>query len=327
MIFVPDFYKKFKCIADKCADSCCIGWEIDVDGTALEKYSKLAGKLGEKLKRCICQDSDSAHFILEGERCPFLRADNLCEIIAELGEGYLCDICREHPRYYSVFKSFAIGGVGLCCEAAAKLILTETMPHTYIERTANDIEPEECDAEIFEKSCSIKKTFVDILSENSASLKEKLQRILALANEYQRELDGEDSTCDASPEVLLKDYFDGLEHLDGELCRLLSKVKAEQVATASELSAYLCNICIYFIDRYLLDAAYDGNFLGRAVLAILSTCVIGMLFEAEGLPNLCRAVEIAKCYSKEIEYSEENIERITTDSAALILAERMLRQE
>ena len=37
----PDFYDNFKCIADKCTDSCCIGWEIDVDETALEKYNKI----------------------------------------------------------------------------------------------------------------------------------------------------------------------------------------------------------------------------------------------------------------------------------------------
>ena len=28
---VPDYYKKFSCIADKCPDTCCAGWEIVVD--------------------------------------------------------------------------------------------------------------------------------------------------------------------------------------------------------------------------------------------------------------------------------------------------------
>ena len=27
----PDFYGKFKCTAEKCRHSCCIGWEIDID--------------------------------------------------------------------------------------------------------------------------------------------------------------------------------------------------------------------------------------------------------------------------------------------------------
>ena len=31
-IIVPDYYKEFSCIADHCRHSCCIGWEIDIDG-------------------------------------------------------------------------------------------------------------------------------------------------------------------------------------------------------------------------------------------------------------------------------------------------------
>ena len=34
-IFAPSYYKKFKCIADKCHHNCCIGWEIDIDDEAL----------------------------------------------------------------------------------------------------------------------------------------------------------------------------------------------------------------------------------------------------------------------------------------------------
>ena len=32
MVFrVPSYYKNFRCIADKCPDNCCRGWEIDID--------------------------------------------------------------------------------------------------------------------------------------------------------------------------------------------------------------------------------------------------------------------------------------------------------
>ena len=35
-IYVPDYYSEFSCIADKCSDNCCIGWEIDIDENSLE---------------------------------------------------------------------------------------------------------------------------------------------------------------------------------------------------------------------------------------------------------------------------------------------------
>ena len=40
----PDYYDKFKCIADKCPDTCCAGWQIVIDEASLEKYKKLKGE-------------------------------------------------------------------------------------------------------------------------------------------------------------------------------------------------------------------------------------------------------------------------------------------
>ena len=34
----PDYYDRFQCIAGECSDSCCIGWEIDVDEERQEEY-------------------------------------------------------------------------------------------------------------------------------------------------------------------------------------------------------------------------------------------------------------------------------------------------
>ena len=40
-LYAPKYYKNFKCIADKCDHSCCIGWEIDIDSAAYAKYKEL----------------------------------------------------------------------------------------------------------------------------------------------------------------------------------------------------------------------------------------------------------------------------------------------
>ena len=41
-LYAPKYYKNFKCIADRCPHSCCIGWEIDIDRTTLTKYESLS---------------------------------------------------------------------------------------------------------------------------------------------------------------------------------------------------------------------------------------------------------------------------------------------
>ena len=39
--FIPDYLNSFKCIADKCRHSCCIGWEIDIDKNTLDFYKSI----------------------------------------------------------------------------------------------------------------------------------------------------------------------------------------------------------------------------------------------------------------------------------------------
>ena len=49
----PIYYRDFSCIADKCKNSCCIGWEIDIDEDTKELYESLEGGYAEKIKESI----------------------------------------------------------------------------------------------------------------------------------------------------------------------------------------------------------------------------------------------------------------------------------
>ena len=132
-LIAPDYYKDFRCIAGDCRHSCCIGWEIDVDPDKLVYYDTVTGPLGDRLKKSIDRTAQPPHFILgEHERCPFLNQEGLCDLIIGLGENSLCQICRDHPRYRSFFVGRTEIGVGLCCEAAAALILKKTEKTTLV---------------------------------------------------------------------------------------------------------------------------------------------------------------------------------------------------
>jgi lysine-N-methylase len=124
----PLYYKKFHCIADKCKDSCCsAGWEIDIDSETAEFYSNVEGEFGDKLHKNISATSP-CHFVLDNHNnCPFLNDKKLCDIYINLGEEHLCQICKDHPRYYEWFDDNNIkeAGIGLCCEEAARIILCD----------------------------------------------------------------------------------------------------------------------------------------------------------------------------------------------------------
>ena len=122
-LIMPDYYAQFSCIADRCRHNCCIGWEIDIDEDTLKKYSCVTGELGQRLNSNISLDG-GAHFVLSNERCPFLNELGLCDIITQIGNEYLCQICADHPRFRNFFDNRVEIGLGLCCEEAARLILS-----------------------------------------------------------------------------------------------------------------------------------------------------------------------------------------------------------
>lgn len=122
-LYAPQYYKEFHCIADACQHTCCEGWEIDIDEEQLARFQQ------EPYIAAHIEEGDPPHFhLLEGERCPFLKENGLCEMILRYGEDILCQICRDHPRFRSFWSDRVELGLGLVCEEAGRLILGSEEP-------------------------------------------------------------------------------------------------------------------------------------------------------------------------------------------------------
>ena len=138
----PSFFDQFKCIGSACTDTCCAGWEIEVDETTAEGYLTEKGEFGDRLRREIGSEPGEYFFKLQNNRCPFLNKENLCDIFINLGEDRLCDICREHPRFYNWFGDYTEVGLGLCCEEAERLLFSDSKPLTFVEEVTQDEDDE-----------------------------------------------------------------------------------------------------------------------------------------------------------------------------------------
>ena len=202
----PDFYDSFKCIADKCTDSCCIGWEIDVDDVALEKYNKINTDFGEKICSQIIksEDGSSCFSLCENERCPFLNKKNLCDIIINCGEDYLCDICREHPRFYEWFAGVTECGLGLCCEEVCRILLENEEPFSLVEESdgeeivfENQEDIAESDLYIF--LSAFRENLFEILFDKDMSFEEKLVKVLSKTEEF------------CGEKIIIRNYKNSLE--------------------------------------------------------------------------------------------------------------------
>ena len=71
--YIPDYYKDFQCIADKCKDSCCIGWEIMIDSKSYKKYQNVKGEFRDRLMKGIDHEGTPAFHLDDRDRCVFLN--------------------------------------------------------------------------------------------------------------------------------------------------------------------------------------------------------------------------------------------------------------
>lgn len=300
-IFAPDYYKKFKCIGSSCRHNCCIGWEIGIDEDTLEKYEKIGGKLGQKLKDNIEIMPDGAVFRLDrNERCPFLNRKNLCEIILSEGENALCEICTDHPRFRNYFSDRVETGLGLCCEEAGRLILGQKNKMSLTEYGENSDIPYYCDEE---------NDFFAFRDELFANIQNRNTPISQRVKDLRARCGMNNSFIDCI------DLFTSLEILDKGWLNLLSEIKNSNYCFSEEtefspFETEFEQLLMYFVYRHLpkITEGYGENSILRFILLLYSA--VTQIFEYESrvkskgdFENL---VEISRALSAETEYSQEN---------------------
>ena len=270
--FAPGYYPQFRCIGGECRHSCCVGWEIDIDEDTLAYYNSVPGDFGERLRAGM----ENGSFRLdEHERCPFLNERGLCDIILTLGEDALSQICSDHPRFRSFFTHREETGLGLCCEAAAELILGETAPFTEVclWDDGEEDEPTAWEAQLLSR----RKELMDAVEAGrfTACLPEKS------AGEW-------------------REIFLSLERMDEAWTQRLQRPWEEPPAA---LQKPLERLLLYFLYRHLPAAEDEGSLAARTAFAQLCCRVAGLISR-----DRADLLETVRLLSAEIEYSDENVD-------------------
>ena len=235
---VPDYYDRFRCIASRCTDNCCIGWEIGIDPAALADYQSQPGAFGDRLRAAI-QPGDPPYFALTGAgRCPFLNSENLCDIYRHLGETHLCAICDQHPRFHNWFGAEKESGLGLSCEEAARLILFSAPPRLTSRDIAEAPDPDGPDPELLAGLRAVRESAFALLREAALPLAVRLALLASLARDLQSWMDGAPEQAEArgcTAQQLTADAAFALAEFYGEQSRWpdLARQLAEAVPEAS----------------------------------------------------------------------------------------------
>ena len=285
-LYAPAYYKRFQCIADRCEHSCCIGWEIDIDDASVKRYQALQGNYAAAIAASICME-ETPHFRLgEQERCPHLNKQGLCEIILHFGEDALCDICREHPRFYN-FTRVAEVGVGMSCMEAARLILSASDFAAFEAIGEVDAEPDEVAFDGRAKR-----------DELYACLQDTADYTAALAEIYRT------YSIDAGDDAQWLEILDSLEYLDAAHRDLfLHYSSARRPDYADE---YLKRFLAYLVYRHCTEALDEEDFSVRLAFCLFCERLLAALICTESATTLPEIARLACIVSEEIEYSDEN---------------------
>lgn len=186
----PHYYKEFHCIGGSCPDTCCAGWQIQIDPASLKKYKKIKGALGNRLKNEI--NWKEASFRQYNGRCAFLSDEDLCDLYLEGGgEKAFCRTCRTYPRHIEEFEGLREISLSLSCPAAAKLILNCREPVRFLHAENRDKEEsyDDFDFFLFTKLMDTRSLIFRILQDREHSLRLRTSIVLALSHDLQERID------------------------------------------------------------------------------------------------------------------------------------------
>lgn len=315
----PEYYKKFRCLAGECPDTCCAGWEIPVDRESEKRYhavQKENHRFGRKLRKYI----KNGQIMSESRVCPFLDGEKLCEIYKEMGPDALCRTCRRHPRHREDYGNLHEILLLLSCPEAARLVLEENSGNFYVrdlpERTGNT---DGIDGELLELLLKTREEIWDVGTDRSLSMDRRMALALKCGYRVQRRIGPERADghrmrqpsakgdrAAAKPEagnrfLLMSDFMEALSGLEpvGDLWpKMLEEARTILYHSRDSREQYQARrhrfpapdsdaerLFGYFIYSFFLTSLFDRDPLTKVKMAVLCTMAVEELDLAAGIQN------------------------------------------
>lgn len=192
---VPDYYKKFKCLASDCPATCCAGWQIMIDDKSLKKYASCPGIFGNRLVNSINWEEE--RFKQYHSRCAFLNEQNLCDIHLEKGSDFLCRTCRRYPKHVEVYENEREISLSLSCPMVARLLLAKTdqaqflMTEKVRKNDGDQLQKSDDDFDEFLYSAlqDCRSVLIAMAQNRNEALNLRMAKILSLAHDVQNRID------------------------------------------------------------------------------------------------------------------------------------------
>ncbi|MCH5303859.1 MAG: flagellin lysine-N-methylase [Ruminococcus sp.] len=300
----PSYYENFKCIANRCPDSCCQGWDVVVDDKSHSFYNSINGEFGDKIREVTAIDEDGDRiFLLKNGRCPFWNKDELCDIFINLGEEHLCKTCKKFPRITMDYDCFTEHTLSLACPEAARLILSEGF--TILSEFEDlDFSSAEYNGGVMEFLLKARAKSAEILSNKILPFNENLQNCLRFNRKIQDKLSpiSKNQINKAKDFSFIFKIHERLEFINAEYSEKIKN--ASGLLPNKDFDEEFRRLALYYIYRYYLNAVENFDILSTLRKIVCAYIIIGALANAEGKPDI---IKIIQNYSKEVEHSYDNM--------------------
>lgn len=359
---IPDYYKEFKCLADRCEDTCCAGWQIVIDKKSLSKYKKVTGNFKKTMYRNVNWLTGTFRQDKE-KRCAFLNEQNLCNLYINQGANALCKTCRQYPRHTEEFEGVREISLSVSCPEVAGILMRRKEPVSFLtyEREGEE-EFEDFDPFLFSILEDARIEMINILQNRELPISVRMVLVMGMAHDMQGRINRQEmfdcfsvmeKYCAKKAERFAEDYlkqkdeknnrFFLAKEMYGKLYELeLLREEWDNLLVESEVFLYrkgeenykrnqatfskwakqhtdmdiqLEQLLVYFLFTYLPGAVYDGRIYSKVQMTAYCVWMIYELWMARWLKNektlqTDEIIEIVYRFSKEVEHSDENLEKV-----------------
>lgn len=178
----------FVCTTDKCPDTCCKHWSMQMDRVTFEKYKSDAPELLDAVE----EDNDKTLITKKDPQSGYCVkfSDGKCGIHLKYGEGFLGDACYFYPRITRDVGEARIITATMSCPEIAKIALYSENPFV-LEEVSSARAPQEIKNVLpeglsVEDALSIHKLFIAATEDKEASAEKIFARISSVSRSLAR---------------------------------------------------------------------------------------------------------------------------------------------
>ena len=278
-IIKPDFYDDFKCIANNCKASCCsAGWSIDVDAKSLSKYVSSKDDFLKDVNNYVQIKDGKRVFKQSDNNCVFFE-NGLCKLVLKYGDKYLCDVCRDYPRFYNFLGDITEIGLSLDCEEVCRIVLNHKDEIKFL--------PENCrsrDVQV-QKQLDMKNKIIQMLQQKSADIGLRIVEVLKFL--------GSDFIFDKT----IFDLFDNFEWLNYDYKLIKNYLFNQEYNLNFSMKDFQVeNILVCFVYRYFSNKKYKSSDVAKFNFCLFCTFCCDKLSQfskeqSSMISSFCRQIE------------------------------------